>query len=76
MNGRWAMKLQAWPYSTGNGRDADRAAAGPHERSFEFRAADFDDAYAKAKLIQQGVLSHDRVYKAPILSLDYLGERP
>lgn len=76
MNGRYVMRLEAWPYSTGKGKDADEAAAGPRERSFEFRAADFDDAYAKAKMIQQGVLSHDRVYRAQIRALDYLGARP
>lgn len=75
MTGRYMMRLEAWPYSTGAGQAADQAAVGPREREFEIRASGFDDAYRQAKLIQQGVLSHDRVWEAPIKSIDFKGSR-
>ena len=64
------MRLAVWPYSLGKGREAENAGVGPTERSFEIKASDFDDAYRQAKLIQQGVQSHDRVWQAPIKTLD------
>lgn len=72
MSGRWVLVLEAWPYSgisEGKGAVGDQAMVGPRVRTFTFTASDFADAVTKAKLIQEGVKSHDRVWEAPIMSL-------
>ena len=67
--GGYRLRIEAWPYSTGAGQQADQAAAGPRERMFDLAAEDFDAAYRQAKLIQEGIQSHDRVWQAPIIDL-------
>lgn len=72
MSGKWVLMLEAWPYqgiSDGKGAVGDQAMVGPRVRVFRFPASDFADAVVKAKLIQEGVSSHDRVWQAPIKSL-------
>lgn len=73
--GRYMVKVEAWPYSTGAGAAADQAAAGPRERLFEVRAQDFEGALMQARCLRDGVGSHDRVWQAHIRSIDYKGER-
>ena len=73
MSGWYTICIQAWPYSTGNGQKADQELAGPREREFTSRHANFEAAYAAAVILQAGIKSSGHVYEAPIQSITYRG---
>jgi len=74
MSGWYTIRIDAWPYQTGDGQKADQERAGPREREFTSKHADFDGAYAAAVVLQAGIKSSGHVYEAPIRSITYRGE--
>lgn len=72
MSDTWHLAMQVWPYSgisEDKGAAGDQAMVGPRARTFKIKATSFDDAVMKARLIQEGVKSHNRVWEAPITAL-------
>lgn len=65
----WLVTIQAWPHSTGNGQDADQAAAGEREKNYKIAADDARDAMRFAEAIATGVESNPAVWKAVIVGL-------
>lgn len=74
MHGEYKVVIEAWPFSSGNGSAIDNAGVAPAKREFVVEADSFDQAYQSAKLIQQGIISHDKVWMAPIVSVVCKGE--
>lgn len=64
--GRWVATIEAWPYCSGNGGEADQKRAGERVQTFYFNADDFDQAAEKARLIAIGMKTNPAIYKTPI----------
>lgn len=71
----YSVRIEVWPYSTGNGHTNDQDRAGPREREFILQADDFDAAVVAAGHLQTGIKSSGHVYQAPIRAVACLGER-
>jgi hypothetical protein len=69
MSDLWKVTIEAWPHSTGKGRDADQAAAGERSASYAVRAVDMGDAFKAAEYIAMGVRANPMVWRAPITSI-------
>jgi len=69
MHGRWKISIQAWPF---HGTKQEEVA--PREREFLVEASDFDDANKQAQLLRLGILSHDKIWEAPIAGVVYVRE--
>ncbi len=63
---KWDITIEAWPYSTGNGQEADQKAAGPRSKTFRVRAEDFNQAVRFAQTLAAGVKANPAVWRAPI----------
>ena len=74
--GSYSVKIDACPFQTGAGAANDQAAVGPRTRMFTVKASDFAEAYRMAQAIQAGIKSHDKIWEAPIRSVDFTGEQP
>jgi hypothetical protein len=68
---RWRITIATWPHSTGNGKEADRKAAGvmDGDRYFYVEAEEFRDAVKMAECYSEGIASHPAVWRAPIMGV-------
>lgn len=65
----WHITIEAWPYSTGAGNEADQKAAGDRRKTFRVRAEDFHQASSFARTLAAGVKANPAVWQAPIVSV-------
>lgn len=65
----WNITIEAWPYSTGNGADADQKAAGDREQCYYVSAESIAEAITLARCIVDGIQSNPAVWQAPITGI-------
>ena len=66
---RWKITIEAWPHSTGNGNEADQAAAGDRSSEYVVTAQDIKGAMVHAEDIQVGIKHNPAVWEAPIVGI-------
>lgn len=73
---KWRITIEAWPHSTGNGHAADQAAAGPPKNDFIICAVDMKTAFESGEHIAMGMRVNPMCWRAPIVAIVKVGERP
>lgn len=66
---RWHIVIEAWPHSTGNGKEADQALAGERIQYYYVDAEDIKAALKLGLCIAGGMKSNPAVWEAPITSI-------
>ena len=74
MSNWWHITIEAWPYSTGAGQEADQKAAGPRRKTCRVRAEDFRQAASFAQTLAAGVKANPAVWLAPIVGVAQVGD--
>lgn len=69
---RWRISIATYAYSTGNGSEADKKAAGAEDgdRYFYVDAQDFREAVKMAGCYSEAIKSHPAVWEAPIMGVN------
>jgi hypothetical protein len=73
---RWRITIEAWPHSTGAGKDADQKTAGERTNYFYVDANDITEAMKMARCFQEGMLRNPAVWEAPIMGVHVYREAP
>lgn len=73
---RWRITVEAWPFSTGKGRDADQKAAGDRTHYFYVNADDIEEAMKMARCFSEGMKRNPAVWMAPIFGVHVYGDEP
>ena len=66
---RWKIVIEAWPYSTGAGHEADQATAGDRKQFFYVTASEFSEAAKLAACFSQGMERSTTIWRAPIMGV-------
>lgn len=70
----WRITVEAWPYSTGAGSEADQKAAGARSANYDVKADGLRDVVRLAEAIAMGVSANPHVWRAPIVSIVQMPE--
>lgn len=66
---QWAVTIEVWPCSTGEGGAADRKACGAEYTDHMVNAEDIAEAMEKADFICIGIRHNPRVWKTNITAI-------
>ena len=72
----WTAIIEVWPFHTGEGAATAKAGVAPAIRQFEFDANDFHEAARIARLMNEAVGSHDKVWHANVRCVAQKGFHP
>lgn len=71
---KWAITIEAWPHSSGQGHDKDQESCGPRTKIHHTRANNIEQAMMHAKLIAEGIERNPMVWQAPITAIQKVRE--